>query len=259
MADQTLPASRFAEREFRVGHVFSRALSVFGEHFLAFLLVTGIASLPPILIPHPAPLGPRAINPFQNFDSIFAALLSIVLATLAQAIVVYGAFEVMRGRPIELGESAKVGLRRFFPIVGLATLVSVLIGLASVLLFVPGIMLYTMWFVATPACVVERLGVLGSMERSRELTKGKRWRIFCLALLVLVPALMIGGIVGGAAVAGGAATLNDALASTVGKIAKLGWNAIWTAFYNIMVVVAYHDLRVAQEGVDTDQIAAVFD
>jgi hypothetical protein len=210
------------------------------------------------LIQHPA-AGPRPINPFQNFGSIFAALLSIVLATLAQAIVVYGAFEVMRGRPINLGESAKVGLRRFFPIVGLAIVVSVLIGVASMLLVFPGIMLYTMWFVATPACVVERLGVFASMRRSRELTEGKRWRIFRLALLVLVPALIIAGTVGGVAVAGGAATLTAALASTVGKIANLVWNAIWTAFYNIMVVVAYHDLRVAKEGVDTDQIAAVFD
>jgi hypothetical protein len=37
------------------------------------------------------------------------------------------------------------------------------------------------------------------------------------------------------------------------------WNAIWTAFLNISIAVTYHDLRVAKEGVDTDQIAAVFE
>jgi hypothetical protein len=45
----------------------------------------------------------------------------------------------------------------------------------------------------------------------------------------------------------------------VAQVAGLVWNAIWTAFFAILVVVAYRDLRVAKEGIDTDQIAAVFE
>jgi hypothetical protein len=37
------------------------------------------------------------------------------------------------------------------------------------------------------------------------------------------------------------------------------WSAVYSAFSAVLAVVAYHDLRVAQEGVDTDQIASVFD
>jgi hypothetical protein len=37
------------------------------------------------------------------------------------------------------------------------------------------------------------------------------------------------------------------------------WNGVWGAFYAIAVVVTYHDLRAAKEGIDIDQIAAVFD
>jgi hypothetical protein len=37
------------------------------------------------------------------------------------------------------------------------------------------------------------------------------------------------------------------------------WNGVWGAFYAISVVVTYHDLRVAKEGIDIEQIAAVFD
>ena len=47
-------------------------------------------------------------------------VLGIMLYTLAQAIVLYGAFQDMRGRPVNLAESLQVGLQRFFPIVGLA-------------------------------------------------------------------------------------------------------------------------------------------
>jgi hypothetical protein len=46
---------------------------------------------------------------------------------------------------------------------------------------------------------------------------------------------------------------------TIGLIANLIWSALVGAFSAILGVVIYHDLRVAKEGVDTDQIAAVFD
>jgi hypothetical protein len=258
MTDATLPAGRYAAGEFRVGHVLTKAWSVFSRNFLTFMLVTGIANLPPLLIQQPVPVAPA--DPFQNLrTTMLAAFLSIVLTYLATAMVVFGAFEVMRGRPVNLGESAKVALRRFFPIIGLAIVVPVLIYLGAILLIVPGIILYTMWFVATPVCVVERLGTFRSMGRSRQLTKGNRWRVLGLSLVIFIPALIVGSIVAGVMLQGGAAALNEAFGSTLGKIANLLWGAFWTAFYAVVVVVSYHDLRVAKEGVDTDQIAAVFD
>ena len=45
----------------------------------------------------------------------------------------------------------------------------------------------------------------------------------------------------------------------VARLILLLWNAIYIAFSATLVVVTYRDLRVAKEGVDTDQIAAVFD
>jgi hypothetical protein len=262
MTDASLPAGRFIEGDFRLGQVFSRAWSVFSGNFLTFTLVTGIASLPGLLIQQPTP--GSQVAPFQNVGlGIFAVLLSVVLGTLSQAVVLYGAFQVMRGRPIDLAQSARIGLRRFFPIVGLAISMTVLVFLASLLLVVPGLMLFVMWLVATPACVVEGLGPFRSMGRSRELTKGHRWKVFGLQLAILIPALVVGGIVGAVifAVSGasGFLAVATALSTTLGQVVNLIWSAIWKAFYAIVIVVAYHDLRVAKEGVDTDQIVAVFE
>ncbi len=58
---------------------------------------------------------------------------------------------------------------------------------------------------------------------------------------------------------GALAGLPGALASPLGQLVNLIWSAIWTAFYAIVIVVTYHDLRVAKEGIDTEQIAAVFE
>jgi hypothetical protein len=261
MTDVSLPAGRFTEGEFRIGHVFSRAWSVFSGNILTFMLVTGVAGLPSLLMPRPSPV--PQVDPFQNLGiTLFLAFLLIVLGTLSQAIVLYGAFQVMRGKPIDLGESARIGLRRFFPIVGLAISMTLLLFLASLLFLVPGVILYMMWFVATPVCVVEQLGPWRSMGRSRQLTKGHRWKIFGLTLLVILPALVVGAIVGAvmfAVTGGGFLALAAAMATTLGQVVNLIWNAVWTAFYAIVIVVTYHDLRVAREGVDTDQIAAVFE
>jgi len=262
MTDASLPAGRFTEGDFRVGQVFSRAWSVFSGHFLKFMLVTGIASLPALLLPQPQPGNPA--NPLPNPGWFaFGLFFMIVLGVLSQAIVLHGAFQVMRGRPANLVESASVGLRRLFPIIVATIIMIILVFLASLLLFFPGMMLYMMWFVAVPACVVERLGPIQCLRRSRELTKGHRWRIFGLVLVTLIPALILGAILVAVVVAimgmGVVLGLTPALSATVAQVVGLIWSAIWKAFYSIVVVVTYHDLRVAKEGVDTEQIAAVFE
>jgi hypothetical protein len=262
MTDASLPAGRFTERDFRIGQVFSRAWSVFSGNFLKFMVVTGIASLPPLLIPQPSPATPE--NPFGGVGLTFflVMFLTIVLGMLSQAIVLYGAFQDMRGRPVSLADCLKVGLHRFFPIVGLALSEGVAVMLASMLLIVPGMILYMMWFVATPVCVVEQLGPFRSLGRSRELTKGHRWKLFGLMLVILIPALIVGAILGVVIAVlgtGGFLSMSTALATPLGQVVNLIWSAAWSAFYAVMVVVTYHDLRVAREGIDTEQIAAVFE
>ena len=163
----------------------------------------------------------------------------------------YGAFEDMRGRPVDLMlRSFQHASRRFLPVIGVAFLTTLLTGLASLLLIIPGLILFMAWYVAIPACVVERLGPWTSLQRSAALTKGNRWKV---ARLIIVLAVITGigeGLV---------AAVTAEAGMTIGLIANLIWSALVGAFSAILGVVIYHDLRVAKEGVDTDQIAAVFD
>ena len=101
-----------------------------------------------------------------------------------------------------------------------------------------------------------------SMGRSAELTKGHRWKIFGVYLLIMIIAAIFLGIIG-TLVAGlfGSPFSAAALERGIG-IGTLLWlivTAIYTAYFNIFVVMMYNDLRAAKEGIDTDQIAAVFD
>jgi hypothetical protein len=296
MTESSLPGS-FTAGDFRIGHVLSRTASIFARNALAYLAVTAVAALPPLLVSVLVPPSPvTVVNPFQSFGAGgFTIFSTIVLGILSQAIVLYGAFQDMRGRPVKLANCLKVGLRRFLPLIGLAISVGVamllymvfiivaMAGLfqvlqtalqaallipAFVLLIIPLLLLYLIWFVATPACVLERLGPFRSLGRSRGLTKGHRWKVFGLVLVVLIPALIVAGIITGVMAALGIGVslrigvffdLNRALNTVAAQVVSLIWTAVWTAFYAILVAVAYHDLRVSKEGVDTEQIAAVFE
>ncbi len=249
MTEASLPASRYAAGEFRVGRVLSRTFSVLSRNLLPFCVVTAIAYLPFLLI-----LGERGqrMAPGRAALLVFLILLLwMVLYALSEAIVLFGAFEDMRGRPVNIMASARVGLSRLLAVMGVAILVGLFTVLAAFLLVIPAFIVMTMLFVAMPACVVERLGPMQSLRRSRELSKGQRWKIFGLWFLVAI-------IV---AIGSNLATLVGSRIGGVGfsLLLDLIWNALAGAFNAIMVVVAYHDLRVAKEGVDTDQIASVFD
>jgi hypothetical protein len=247
MTDISLPASRFAEREFRVGDAMNKAIQTLSRNVLPFSIVTGIAALPSVLIfeRNAAVQTPGAVAWF-----LLGMILAVVLSGLSQAVVLHGAFEDMRGRPVDIMASVRVGWRRFLPVIGVTLLGGFFTGLAAIALIFPAFIVMTMWYVATPACVVEHTGPLGSLYRSAELTKGNRWRVFGMVIVV--------GIVG-AIGTGMVEALAYGVGPAVAPVVKVIWQGLLGAYSAILVVVTYHDLRVAKEGVDTDQIAAVFE
>ena len=80
----------------------------------------------------------------------------------------------MRGRSFNLGEAFGIAFGRFFPVLGVAICFGLAVGFASILLLVPGLMVLSAFYVALPACVMERTGPIESLSRSGELTKGHR-------------------------------------------------------------------------------------
>ena len=252
MTDASVPAG-FADNDFRIGRVFSRTSSVLSHNLLIFFIVTVVANLPgTLLIKTATDAAATTDSPRAVGLTALGGFLTLVLSTLSQAVVLYGAFQDMRGRRVSLGESLKVGLSRFLAIIALAILMSLGIGFGFVLLVIPGLILVTMWFVATPACVVERLGPFASMARSSQLTKGHRWKVLGLFIVLAIGGGIAGGMID--------VVLEDVVGSaTLTLVGGLIWNGIWGAFYAIAAVVTYHDLRVAKEGIDIEQIAAVFD
>jgi hypothetical protein len=247
MTDISLPASRFAEREFRVGDAMNKAMQTLSRNVLPFSLVTGIAALPSVFV---FERSGDLETPTAAVLLLVGMIVSVVLSGLSQAVVLYAAFEDMRGRPVDILASFRAGWRRFLPVIGVTLASGFFTGLAALALIFPAFMVMSMWYVATPVCVVERLGPFGSMGRSAVLTKGSRWRVFGMVVVVGIVGAMGSGMVEALAIGVG---------PTIAPVVKLIWQGLLGAYSAILVVVTYHDLRVAKEGIDTDKIAAVFE
>jgi len=181
---------------------------------------------------------------------LFNLAVLTVFDMFGKAVLVHTAIQDIRGGGrVGLIESLNVSLRQFWPLVGLA-FASFLTSLGFVLLVVPGFILSTIWFVALPACIVERVGPWTSLRRSLQLTKGHRWRILGLVLLLLIPtwgSSFVGWL------------LSTAASELVGTVGEWLCTTIMTAITAAVVVVTYYDLRVVDEGADIAGLAVVFD
>ena len=90
-------------------------------------------------------------------------------------------------------------------------------------------------------------GLPASMSRSASLTKGHRWSVFWIILPVVVSSFVVSWLLD---------LVLSPLGSLVAGIAGLVWTAAWFAYWNCVLVVIYHDLRVTKEATDIHQIAA---
>jgi len=122
------------------------------------------------------------------------------------------------------------------------------------LLVIPGIIVFVITAAAVPAVVVERPGIWGSIKRSAELTKGNRWRVFALLVIFYIVIMGMAWVLG---LFGLPILVPDGTVFAI--IVLYAWSGITTTFFAVFGAVLYHDLRIAKEGVSTEQIAAVFD
>jgi hypothetical protein len=181
---------------------------------------------------------------------LFAIGLLIAASTLGQAVIICAAFQNMRRQgAVGLVESLNISLRQFWPLAGLIFW-NFVTFLGFALLILPGLLLSTIWFVGLPVCLAERLRPWASLRRSRELTMGHRWKLLALTLLLFTASLCGVFVEPWLFAAGGL---------VAGSVVKLMWSGILNAFNAVLLVVTYHDLRIAKEGTDIERLAVVFD
>jgi hypothetical protein len=185
------------------------------------------------------------------------ALVSLVGGALLQAFVIHVVVDGHRGNQPSIATSFSAALRSAVPLVLTSILATLGVVLGSILLVIPGLILLVMWSVAIPVVVVEGLGPVAALGRSRALTKGSRWAIFGLTLVALILMYVITLAIYGF----NFAAMSTAMQSpNVGRIvATILVGSLTTVLMYAGMAAIYSELRMVKEGVANDQLAAAFD
>lgn len=256
-------------RSVSIGRVFSRTFGAIASNPGVMLLIAFVfGALPQTLISYyqqtlQAPMRAGLVRPRDYFIVAGLGMLAnMMLGLIVQGGLVRATMSAAEGERATLGQCLATGLRRALPLLGLAILMGLGIGIGFLLLIVPGVLLYLMWSVAVPVTVVERRGVIESLGRSGELTKGARGTIF--ALFVILWAVMIGAemVTGAAVVAiygiqGFARVAQDGLPIAFFVVTGLIATAV-AVFASAIPTALYVELRDWKEGPSGEALSDIF-
>lgn len=251
-----------------VGSLLSRTFSTWwanvgrfaGALLLAYVPIFAAGAAAAIVIPQRIRANPgltpqdaaRALIPL----GVVVAIVAVFFALALVGGITYGTLQHLAGRRAGVGAMLRAGLRRGWPVFLTTVAASVVIGLGFLLLVVPGVMLGMGLMLVIPVIMAEESGGVGqAFRRSFALTRGNRLMLFG-AFVVLLVVLWSVSLVGNIATA--AAATNSA-AGVVGMLLSGVLQILLAPLGTVLCAVAYHDLRVAKEGVDTSQLAKVFE
>ena len=252
---------------FGISNVLARAWEVLSANFAFFFVIAVLVGIPMMILQlfyDPMEVMRLGLNPaaMQSKDGAAyiagynRAMALAYPATLVIGLVCYGVcsltvFQHLRHERGALGDNFAQALKRFFPLLGASLLLGLGVGAASILLIIPGIMLAVRWAISSQVCVIEKLGPIASLKRSSQLTKGYRWPLFGLGILIavvfgLVPYLLsyLLGLAGG---------------RTVAVVGGLLMHGVFGGYLYCLSVTVYQELRRIKEGMESPATMAVFD
>ncbi|MER8441208.1 hypothetical protein NKH36_33000 [Mesorhizobium sp. M1312] len=280
--------------KFRIGRVFSNSFAVIGRNPGLLVAVAALFSALPALV-----LNLWNYSNFANLDianpgsmavadpsamlrnsliSMAFGLIFLVMALLFQSSLVRATIEDLNGKRPAIGDCIQIALRCIFPTLGIGLVVffAIFLGviamfvagliipifgtiIAFVVLLVPGIRLLLGISVSVPVLIQERLGVFGSMSRSRALTKGNRWSLFGLLLILFLVTIALQ--MAFALVFGLAFALTGSLSTVgliVGAIGSALVSTVVSTLMSVAIAVSYVELRQVKEGTSVDELAEIF-
>ncbi|TMK36463.1 MAG: hypothetical protein E6G58_05475 [Actinobacteria bacterium] len=198
------------------------------------------------------------VNSLYNCTASFGRSLLISAITYFIAVAIQqlligaltrGAAGALIGRDVDVSASYQYAFSRLGPLIGLALLVALVVGVGFILLVIPGIIILVFLAVSVPAFIIEGLGVTDSMSRSWKLVSGSWWH----TLAVILVAAIIAGVINGILTAiGGNSFFGAWILSAIAQI-------ITAPFVALVSVVLYVDLRARHESLTASTLAADLD
>lgn len=257
-------AETASDSDVSIGRVFELAVATIRHNPIVTLLLAFLfGTIPGLLLAYASSQLEAAATgaPFGTsfwLTILMSMVLGMVITALTQAVLTRAVVAQAEGRRADLGESITAGIAVLLPLIGLAILYSLGVALGLALLIVPGIMLMVAWIVAVPALIEERQGIFGAFQRSRDLTRGARWRIFGILLVLGAIYLLVTYAVEATA---GVSQDSDPIALFRNRTYLLAMTVTGTlinVFWGTVQASLYVELRDRKDGPAANRLAEIF-
>lgn len=249
---------------FRAGDVLTDTLRIWWANAPAFVALSCVLVAPSILFYFlvyqrflPVPIaGHHVRTPY--WLSMSQSSVTMIVSEIAGGVFMVRVAHTLRGRTTSVVDSLQRAIRHLPVLVAVATVVGITTGVGYMFCWVPGALVNAVFAVAVPVAVLEGRGVIGSLERSAELTAGQRWAVFVALFAVGLPTLGISVPIYLLV----AAVEHLALRETLRAATPIAY-PIAAPFSNGLhataVGVIYYRLRTKREPMDGVDLARVFD
>jgi hypothetical protein len=242
---------------FTIGNAIRDGFKIWGRNIIPFTILGALVYVPVALWVWSS--FHQDMDLEKAMGMAFAVMgLSIILNIFISGVLTYGVVMEMQGKHASMGSCIAMGLRRFLPALGVSFLSVLAITGATLLLIIPGIIVYCMLYVSVQASVMERPGLFGALRRSRELTAGNKLNIFGLlfvvGLITGIPRTVVEKII-----------LPDPEHPSSFEAVKtyvyvtLGFSIVIGTIGAVIAAVTYFQLRQDKDGVSIEEIARVFE
>ena len=209
-----MSSGKTVTQELSVGEVISKTFELYRRNFvkylIVYLVVEAIIGVVTAIAYHTfvLPTLPPNSTRQQVLDWLpgFLGTLFSLVAVIGVVDLVFGpiaaggtikmASEEIEGRPVELGASVRFAASKLVWMWALGLIVGIVVGLGFIALVIPGIILAIMFCLTLPALLLENVGVIGSLGRSRELVSHRWLKTFAVFLIWVVIIAIISIIVG---------------------------------------------------------------
>jgi hypothetical protein len=251
----TMQTQSAAKSNFAVGQILNSTFSMLFKKPVMFFGLAIIAGLPSaiFLIANGSDLELSWLMGEEDFALMaLAGIIDSIFSMIMEAGAVYAVFRVLRKENVTIGQAYDFSKAREWPLFGAAVLVGLATGVGTLLFVIPGIILMLMLAMTIPACAVERLGVMDSMKRSANLTRGYRLPILGLYLISGLLIAVLGALFD--------AVLNSiTIGVTTYIVISTLLEALPLAFEIVMTAMIYFKLRQIKEGMGLDHLAGSFE
>lgn len=254
--------------QFSIGNALSRSFSIWLKNIVPFTVLAALVYAPVILYTAYAVSDLSPDNVQSRFASWVLVLFAsgLILDIIASAVVIYGVIQHIRGEKAGIIDCLLVGLKRLPSVLGAgltagslvfisAALIVAGYPLAGYLFLIPGLVVFIVFYVAVPVAVVERKGLIESLQRGKHLTDNYKVSIFGILFLLGILERLLTEVIDQVVMSGSP----DIASIQIFLFSVLGLTIILGALGAVVTAVVYQDLRSLKDGIGPDDLANVFE